>query len=405
MNFKDKNFDTKAVHAGFRVDTDYGTLATPVYQTSTFVFRDADHAMGVFGGSISGYDYSRAGNPTVRVFEEKMMELEGAEDAVATSSGMGAISSTLLSILKANDHIVTSNTLYGCSDIVMREILPPFGIETTFVDTTNLDEIRNAIKENTKMIYFESVANPTMDVSDIEMISKLAHEHKDIKVVCDSTFTPPPIVNPISLGADIVVHSATKYLNGHGDVICGIVLGRSEDIEIIRSKGMGKICGTPLDPHAAYLIVRGLKTLGLRVRRHCESALKLAEFLENHKYVEKVHYAGLSSNGKNYEVFKKMNDKLFTGIMSFEVKPVGKMSALEVAKHVMNNLEIVSIAVSLGDPDSLIEHPYTMTHGALSEETKKKAGINEGLLRFSVGLEDVDDLVEDFKRAFDSLEE
>ena len=244
-------------------------------------------------------------NPTVTVFEEKMAELEGGEAAVAASSGMGAISSALLGLLKSGDHIVCGNTVYGCTDVVMREILPSLDIETTFVDTSDVDAVEAAIRDNTKVIYFETPANPTMTVTDIAAISALKNKHKGIRVIVDNTFNTPLVQRPLDFGADVVVHSVTKYLNGHGDVIGGVVVGTADDINVIRSRAMGKICGTPLTPFCAYMIIRGMKTLGLRVRRHCESAMTLANYLEASPYVEKVYYPGLKSMGKNYEIAKR----------------------------------------------------------------------------------------------------
>lgn len=398
------HFNTRAIHAGYRRDTDYGALATPVYQTSTFTFTSADHAMGVFSGEIPGYDYSRAGNPTVRVFEEKIAELEGGEDAVATSSGMGAISSTLLGLLKMGDHIVCSNTVYGCTDVVMREILPSFGINATFVDTGDLAAVEAAIRPETKIIYFETPANPTLHVTDIAAVSALKQRHSGIRVVVDNTFAPPPIQYPLSLGADIVVHSVTKYLNGHGDVIGGVAVGRKEDIAVIRSRATGKICGTPLTPSCAYLIIRGMKTLGLRVRQHCASALAVAEYLESCPYIEKVYYPGLPSMGKDYEIAVKQMNGLYTGMISFVLKDgIHGMSAFDAGKKLMDALKIPAIAVSLGDPDTLIQHPASMTHVKVPKDVREEIGITDGMLRYSVGLEDTEDLIEDFRQAFEQL--
>nr|WP_072514919.1 PLP-dependent aspartate aminotransferase family protein [Ndongobacter massiliensis] len=402
IDFSKVHFDTRVIHAGYFPGSDFGTLATPIYQTSTFVFRDSEHALDVSSGKIPGYDYSRAGNPTVRVFEEKMAEIERGEDACATSSGMGAISSTLLGLLKAGDHIVCGATLYGCTDVVMREILPDLNIETTFVDTSNVVAVEGAIQKNTKMIYLETPANPTMRVTDIAAISALKNIYPGLRIVVDNTFAPPPVQFPLSLGADIVVHSATKYLNGHGDVICGVIVGSKEDISTIKYRAMGKICGTPLSPHSAYLIIRGMKTLGLRVRRHCESAMKLARYLESSPYIEKVYYPGLPSMGKDYEVAKKQMNGMYSAVISFVVKDgIHGESAFESAKKLMDTLCIPSIAVSLGDPDTLIQHPASMTHVAVPRETREANGISDGMIRYSVGLEECEDLIADFEQAFE----
>ncbi len=404
IDMKKAGFDTRVIHAGYHRDSDFGALATPIYQTSTFTFTSADHAMGVFGGEIPGYDYTRAGNPTVRVFEEKIAELEGGEDAVSTASGMGAIGSSLLGLLRMGDHIVCGNTVYGCTDVVMREILPTLGITATFVDTANLAEVAAAIRPSTKAIYFETPANPTMHVTDIAAISLLKARRPDIRVIVDNTFAPPPSQYPLALGADIVVHSVTKYINGHGDVIGGVIVGGKEDIAEIRSRAMGKICGTPLSPFSAYLVIRGMKTMGMRVRRHCENAMALAEYLEKSSCVEKVYYPGLASMGQDHEAAKKQMNGLYTGIISFVLKEgINGMSAFDAAKKLMDNLNIPAIAVSLGDPDTLIQHPASMTHVKVPKDVQKEVGITDGMLRFSVGLENPEDLIADFEQAFAAM--
>ena len=404
IDFSKAGFDTTAIHAGSRRDSDYGALATPIYQTSTFTFTSASHAMGVFSGEIPGYDYTRAGNPTVRVFEEKIAQLEGGEDAVAASSGMGAISSVLLGLLRAGDHVVCGDTVYGCTDVVMREILPSLGIEAAFVDTADIAAVEAVIRPNTKMIYFETPANPTMHITDIAAVAALKAKHAGIRVVVDNTFAPPPIQYPLKLGADVVVHSITKYINGHGDVIGGVAAGTKEDIAEIRSRAMGKICGTPLTPFSAYLVVRGMKTLGVRVRRHCESAMAVARYLEALPYVEKVYYPGLESMGRDHEVAKKQMNGLYTGMISFVLKDQVKgMSAFDAAKKLMDSLNIPAIAVSLGDPDTLIQHPASMTHVKVPKDVREAVGITDGMIRFSVGLEDVEDLIADFGQAFAAL--
>lgn len=404
FNLDQARFNTQAIHAGYRRDSDFGALATPIYQTSTFTFTSADHAMGVFSGDIPGYDYTRAGNPTVRVFEEKIAQLEGGEDAVATSSGMGAISSALLGLLRSGDHIVCGNTVYGCTDVVMREILPSLDITVTFVDTADLSAVEQAIQSNTKMIYFETPANPTMHVTDIAAVAALKQAHPGIRIVVDNTFAPPPIQCPLKLGADVVVHSVTKYINGHGDVIGGVVIGNKEDIAEIRGRAVGKICGTPLTPFCAYLIIRGMKTLGMRVRRHCENALALAQYLEASDYIEKVYYPGLPSAGRDYEVAQRQMNGLYSGIISFVLKDgIHGMSAFDAAKKLMDHLQLPAIAVSLGDPDTLIQHPASMTHVKVPKSVREEIGITDGMLRFSVGLEDIEDLIADFDQAFAAL--
>ena len=397
-------FDTQSIHAGYHRDSDFGALATPIYQTSTFTFTSADPAMGVFSGEIPGYDYTRAGNPTVRVFEEKIAQLEGGEDAVAASSGMGAISSVLLGLLQTGDHIVCGNTVYGCTDVVMREILPTLGITATFVDSADAAAVEAAIQDNTKMIYFETPANPTLHVTDIAALAALKAGHPGIRIVVDNTFAPPPVQYPLKLGADVVVHSVTKYINGHGDVIGGVVVGSKEDICVIRGRAMGKITGTPLTPFCAYLIIRGMKTLGMRVRQHCANAMAIAQYLETSPCIEKVYYPGLESMGKDHEVAKKQMNGLYGAMISFVLKDgIKGMSAFDASKKLMDNLKIPAIAVSLGDPDTLIQHPASMTHVRVPKEVREEVGITDGMLRFSVGLENVEDLIADFDQAFAAL--
>lgn len=405
IDLKGAGFATTAIHAGHSRDPEYGALATPIFQTSTYCFDTVEEGGDVFAGKTSKYTYARTGNPTVRTFELKIAALEGAEDAIATGSGMGAISSALIGLLKTGDHVVTADTLYGCTDVVMREILPSFGIETTMVDTSDLAKVEAAIRPNTKIIYFESSANPTMRVTDVAAVAELKKKHAGIKVVVDNTFTPPPILCPLELGADVVVHSVTKYLNGHGDVIGGVVVGSKEDVTKIKSRAVGKMTGAHQSPFNAYLIIRGMKTLDLRMHKHSENALAMAEFLEKQAYVEAVYYPGLPSNGKNYEVAKKQfKNGLCSGMVSFEFKEGYKgKTAFENAKKLVNSLTLPGIGVSLGDPDSLIQHPASMTHANVTPEGRKEAGITDGLIRFSVGLEDVEDLIKDFENAAKAL--
>lgn len=403
VNWREKNFSTKVIHGGQSFDKGTGALATPIYQTSTFCFETVEEGAGKFDKSIPGFVYSRGGNPTNRALEEKCAIIEGGEDCVATASGMGAIGSTMVGLLKYGDHIVTGDTLYGGTDVLMRTNMERFGIEVTFVDMTDPENVKNAIKENTKVVYLETPANPTMAVSDIKTISTIAHDAGEIKVVVDSTFAPPPIQLPLELGADIVVHSVTKYLNGHGDVVGGVVIGKAEDIATIRGIGVTKLNGSPPSPFNSYLVLRGMKTLNIRMKLHCENALKIAKFLENHEYVEKVHYPGLESNS-GYNIAKEQMNGMFGGMLSFELKDdVNGMSAFEAGKLLLNNLTIPSIAVSLGDPDTLIEHPASMTHASVPKEEREKVGITDGLIRLSVGLEDAEDLIDDFKYSFDQI--
>ncbi len=402
IDFTKTGFETTSIHAGQYRDKDFGALSTPIYQTSTFCFETVEEGQAKIAKDIPGHYYSRTSNPTNRVLENKIAILEGAEDAVVTASGLGAIGCVMVTFLKSGDHVVCGECVYGGTSFIMGTNLKNFGIEVTFVDTTNLAEVEAAIKPNTKMLYFEATTNPLMTVTDIEAMSKIGKKH-NLKVVVDNTFAPPPIQFPIKLGVDIVIHSLTKYINGHGDVIGGVAAGSHEDVENIRSTGMTRICGTALAPSNAYLVIRSMKTLALRVKQHCENAMVFAEYLSKSEYVKKVYYPGLK-NHPQHELAKRQMNGMYTGMISFELKDgINGLSDYEAGKKLLNNLTIPAIAVSLGDPDSLIEHPASMTHLRVPREEREKAGIFEGLIRLSVGLENVEDLIEDFENAFSKL--
>lgn len=402
IDYNNVHISTKLIHGGQGANAETGALSTPIYQTSTFCFESLEHAIAVGSGIKAGYMYSRAMNPTTKVLEEKLAMMEGGEAAICTSSGMGAIGSLLIGLLNTGDHIVCGNTIYGGTDYVMRENMPALGIEVTFVDTTKISEIEKAIKKNTKLIYFETPTNPTMAITDISAVAEIGKKY-GVKVAVDNTFAPPPIQYPLELGADIVVHSVTKYINGHGDVIGGVVIGKAEDIAAIKARGVTKLCGTPQSPFNSYLVLRGMKTMYLRVKQHCENAMKIAEYLENNSYVKKVFYPGLKSHPQ-YDIVKKQMKGLYTGILSFELKEgINGLSSFEAGKKLINNLTIPAIAVSLGDPDTLIEHPASMTHDNVPKEAREAIGITDGLIRLSVGLEYADDLIADFERAFKQL--
>ncbi len=402
IDYNKTHLSTKLIHAGQGPNIETGALSTPIYQTSTFCFNSVEHAMGVGSGEIKGYMYSRAANPTTKVLEEKLAIMEGGEEAICTSSGMGAIGSLLIGLLNTGDHIICGDTIYGGTDYIMRTNMPALGIQVTFVDTTNLSEIESAIKPNTKLIYFETPTNPTMAVTDISSVGEIGKRY-GIKVAVDNTFAPPPIQYPLKLGADLVVHSVTKYINGHGDVIGGVVIGKSKDIANIKARGVTKLCGTPQSPFNSYLILRGMKTMYLRVKQHCENAMVIAQYLEKNPYVKNVFYPGLE-NHPQHDVAKKQMNGLYTGVVSFELKDnINGLSSFEAGKKLLNNLSIPAIAVSLGDPDTLIQHPASMTHDNVPKEAREAIGITDGLIRLSVGLEYIDDLIADFERAFSKL--
>ncbi|MDR7869545.1 MAG: methionine gamma-lyase [Tissierellaceae bacterium] len=389
------DFSTRAVHAGYQKN-EHGALATPIYQTSTFIFDSAEQGGRRFALEESGYIYGRLGNPTATQVEEKLANLEGAEAALVTGSGMGAITSVIWTHVKAGDHIVAAKTLYGCTFAYLNHGIEKFGVEVTFVDTSNPENVRAAMKENTTLVYLETPANPNLLITDIETISKIAHENEGCIVVVDNTFCTPYIQRPLELGADVVVHSATKYLNGHGDVIAGFAAGKADFITQVRLFGIKDMTGSVISPFDAFLINRGMKTLNIRMERHCANAQKVAEFLEAHPAVETINYPGLKSFPQ-YELAKKQMD-LPGAMIAFELK-----GGLEAGRKLMNTVELCTLAVSLGDCETLIQHPATMTHSPYTPEERAASGIAEGLVRLSVGLESADDIIADLKQALDAL--
>lgn len=392
---KELGFSTRAIHSGYEKNQ-YGALATPIYQTSTFIFDSAEQGGRRFAGEEEGYIYTRVGNPTVSVIEEKLADLENAEAAAATASGMGAVTSALWTLLSSGDHIIASNTLYGCTFSFLYHRLAKFEVEVSFVDTSDPENIKSAMKENTKVLYLESPANPNMNLADIKTLAGIAHENKNCLVIVDNTYCTPYLQRPIDLGADIVIHSATKYLNGHGDVIAGFVAGKKDFIQEVRNIGIKEMTGACLSPHDAFLIGRGMKTLDIRMEKHCMNARKVAEFLEKHPAVESIKYPGLKSFPQ-YELAKKQM-RLPGAMIAFEVK-----GGIEAGKKLMNTVELCKLAVSLGDAETLIQHPASMTHSPYTEEERAAAGISEGLIRLSVGLEDAEDIISDLEQALDKL--
>ena len=395
METKKYGLGTTAIHAGTLKNL-YGTLAMPIYQTSTFIFDSAEQGGRRFALEEAGYIYTRLGNPTTTVLENKIAALEEGEAAVATSSGMGAISSTLWTVLKAGDHVVTDKTLYGCTFALMCHGLTRFGIEVTFVDTSNLDEVKNAMKKNTRVVYLETPANPNLKIVDLEALSKLAHKNPNTLVIVDNTFATPYMQKPLKLGADIVVHSVTKYINGHGDVIAGLVITNKELADQIRFVGLKDMTGAVLGPQDAYYIIRGMKTFEIRMERHCKNAKKVVEFLNKHPKIERVYYPGLETHPGHEIAKKQMKD--FGAMISFELK-----GGFEAGKTLLNNLKLCSLAVSLGDTETLIQHPASMTHSPYTKEEREAAGITDGLVRLSVGLENVEDIITDLEQGLEKI--
>ena len=389
-------FATQQIFAGKTKDS-FGAITTPIYCSSSFIFDSLEQGQRRFAMEESGYLYSRPDNPTVNEVERKIAFLEGGEDASATGSGMGAICSTILTLLKNGDEILVHKTLYGSTFVFFSKNLKDFGIKTVFADLTNLESIKPTLTEKTKMVYFETPSNPNMSIIDIEAVGKIIHEYnKNILVVVDNTFCSPYITKPLSLGVDIVVHSATKYLNGHGDAIGGFVISNKEIIKIIKRPGVNNITGAIMTPFTAFLINRGLLTLDIRMERHSKNAMQIAKFLEGHPAVLKVYYPGLESF-KGHEIAKKQM-KLYGGIMSFELK-----GSREKVAAAINKMKLIAIGVSLGEPHTLLQHPASMTHSAYNAEELKRAEIGDGLIRLAVGLEDPEDIIADLKQVLDTL--
>ena len=392
-NIRNYGIETQCVHAGLK-ETKEGAVVTPIYQTSTFAFRNAQQGADRFAGKEKGFIYSRIGNPTIEALENKLAVLENGFGGIACSSGMGAVSTVYLSMLSAGDHVVSSAAVYGPSRNIMENHFIRFGVESTYVDTSDINNIEKAIKSNTKLLYLESPANPTMAITDIAAASVLAHKH-GIVVCVDNTFCSPVLQKPLDLGADIVLHSLTKYINGHADIVGGAIVAKTEEMyKKLRAIMVG--FGYNMDPHQAYMVIRGAKTLSLRVEKAQENAMKVAEFLESHPKIERVMYPGLKSHPQ-YELAKKQT-KGPGSMISFEMK-----GGYEAGVKLMNNVQLIMLAVSLGGVESLIQHPASMTHAAVSAEGKKAAFITDGLVRFSVGIEEIDDILNDLKHALDMI--
>jgi len=390
---KRKGFSTKAVHSGERRDPSTGAVVAPIYETSVFAFSSTKELIDVMSEKAEGYVYTRYGNPTVRIVERKMAELEGAEDTAVFSSGMAAIATTIFTLVSSGDHVVSTRDLYGGTLALFKDVLPKFGVEVSLVEATDFDEMKSAIQKNTKVIYAETPTNPTLKLVDVSKVAKLG-EKKGITVVVDSTFASPYNLQPISFGVDIAVHSATKYLGGHNDVTAGVVGGSEGFIQNL--KEMRKHLGGTLDPHAAWLLLRGLKTLGLRMERHNSNGMRVARYLEKHSKVKRVYYPGLPSHPQ-YSIAKKQM-KGFGGVVSFELD-----GDFEMTMKFVDNLKLCYLAASLGGVETLATQPVTCSHYFVSAEDRKKAGITDQLVRLALGIEDPEDIIADLEQAFNKI--
>jgi methionine-gamma-lyase len=391
MNIENSGFSTKLIHAG-DIDDQFGSATVPIYQTSTFSFESAEEGAKCFSGDSDGYIYTRIGNPTIDALERQLATLENGFGAIAVSSGMAAATTIYLSLMSSGDHIVSTDAIYGPSRSVMEKQFVRFGFQSSYINTTDIETIKAAIRPNTKVLYIETPANPTMDITDLVACAKIAHE-KGILLVVDNTFCSPYLQNPLDLGADIVFHSMTKFINGHADVVAGIIIAKEEGL-YKQLRNMMINMGCNMDPHQAYLVLRGIKTLSIRIDRAQESAQKVAEFLEQHPKVAWVKYPGLKSHHQ-FELAKKQM-KGSGSMISFGLK-----DGFRGAKTLMNNLHLAILAVSLGGVETLIQHPASMTHSKVSAADKQKAGITDELIRLSIGIEDVKDIINDLKQGLE----
>lgn len=375
--------NTKCVHSGIE-ENQFGAVIPPIFQTSTFKFESSDHGARLFKGEEDGYIYTRMRNPTIEAMENAIASLEGGAKSLGCASGMAAIHTLIAYCLQSGDHIICSESVYGPTTTLISKIFSKYGIEYDFVDTSNLDEIQSKVKKNTRLIFVETPANPTLVISDITAISEIAKKN-NAKFAVDNTFMSPILQQPLKLGADYVIHSLTKFLNGHADVVGGVIVLKNIDEYPSIRKFLNHVGGV-IDPFNSFLVHRGLKTLSLRMERHSENAMKVAEYLENHPKVEWVRYPGLKSHPQ-YEIgIKQM--KGFGGMISFELK-----DGYNAGKILMDNIKLWTLAVSLGGVESLIQHPASMTHSSMDRSVRVQAKITDGLVRLSVGIEDVQDLI------------
>jgi methionine-gamma-lyase len=388
------SIDTECIHAGTEPDPAFGAVAPPIFQTSTFVFRTPEEGAARFAGTDEGYIYTRMGNPTIAALEESVATLEGGQGALATASGMAAVSTVFFALLEAGDHVVCSASVYGPSRVVLERDFARFGVTSSLVDTSDLDRLQKAVTERTRVVFVETPANPTLAITDLSKAAEIAHEAGALLVV-DNTFMSPILQKPFRFGADIVLHSVTKFLNGHSDVVGGILVFQDREL-MGRVRSVLHYLGGTMDPHQAWLVHRGVKTLGMRVRTAQENAQAVAELLAQHPAVQEVRYPGLPGHPHADLIQRQMAGP--GSLISFELK-----GGIEAGKHVLNRVQLPALAVSLGGVESLIQHPASMTHAAVKREDRLAAGITDGLVRLAVGCEDQGDLVKDLRQALDSL--
>jgi len=390
VDTRDSGFATRLVHAGIPKD-EHGSVVPPIYQTSTFAFGNAQQGASRFAGESDGYIYTRIGNPTVRAFEDCVTALEGGVGSVATSSGMAAVTTAFLARLRSGDHVVSTASVYGPSRVLLERHLSRYGVASSYVDTSDLAAVRAALRPETRLVYVETPSNPMMQVTDLRSVADLAHSHGAMLVV-DSTFASPYLQHPLALGADVVLHSVTKFINGHADVVGGVLVTRDIDVYDSLRQTM-TLTGCCMDPHQAFLAHRGLKTLALRVDRAQASAAEIARWLEGRPEVAWVRFLGLASHPQHELARRQMSG--FGTMISFELR-----GGIEAGRRLMNRVKLATLAVSLGGVETLIEHPASMTHSGVPAAERLAAGITDGLVRYSVGIEDARDLIADLEQAF-----
>ncbi len=393
MNTKDKGFNTKLIHAGSFED-EFGSATVPIYQTSTFRFKNAQHGADCFSGKSNGFIYTRIANPTIRALEQTVAELENGYDGIATSSGMGAISTVYMALLGASQHIISSDAVYGPARGLLEQDFSRFNVEASFVNTSDSANILAALRPNTKVLYIETPANPTMNITDIAACAKIARDN-NLLLVVDNTFSSPYLQKPLDFGADVVLHSVTKFINGHADIVGGIIVAKDPEI-YKRIRHSMVYMGSNMDPTQAFMVIRGLKTLAIRIERAQQNAMEVAQFLLSHPKVAWIKYPGLKSHPQ-YDLAQKQM-KGFGSMMSFGLK-----GGYEAGRKLMDNVHLAVLAVSLGGVETLIQHPASMTHAGMSQENKQSAGITDDLVRFSVGIEDVEDIISDLNESLKTI--
>lgn len=390
---KRTSYFTRSVHAGESDDGHHGALSQPIYNASVFAFPDSEEAALIHNHHKHGFYYGRLGNPTQEALESVICDLENAEASLAFASGMAAVSAAILTIVKSGEHVVALDSMYSTTTSLLKHLAENFGIEVTFIDATDPDNYAHAVRDNTKLFWIETPSNPVLNVTDIASVVQIARAH-GIRTVADNTFATPFNQNPIDLGVDAVVHSATKYLGGHSDLTAGLFSGSSDLVEEARMKTT-RYFGGNIAPQVAWLLMRGIKTLALRMRQHNENAFAIANMLSDHPKVNAVHYPGLPAS-KGFEVAKRQM-RGFGGMVSFDV------GGMEEGRRFVDAVELCSIATSLGGVETILQHSASMTHAALSPEERLKAGIPDGLIRLSVGIEETDDILDDIRTALGSV--